>query len=324
MPRTLSAAHHSYPLKAPFRISRGVKTAADVVVVEARQDDVIGRGEAVPYARYGESIDSVLAQIAAAAEAFEQGADAPLPPGAARNALDCALWDLRARLSGTSVGDLTGRPLPDEIITAVTVGLDTPDEMAKAARAVATAPLIKIKLDAERPAECLSAVAKAAPDAQLIVDPNESWSFAVLQELQPLIGKLNVVLVEQPLPADADSELEGYVPAKPICADEAAHTSADLEALRGRYQAVNIKLDKAGGLTEALAMLKKARKLEFQVMCGCMVASSLAIVPALHIAAAGDIADLDGPWWLAHDLPGGVRIENGRLGRPSRGFWGEP
>ncbi len=324
MPRRLSAAHRSYPLKAPFRISRGVKTAADVVVAEAEQDGVTGRGEAVPYARYGESIETVLAQIAQAAAAFEAGEAAPLPPGAARNAVDCALWDLRARLSGTSVAELTGRPMPAETVTAVTISLDTPDAMARAAEAVADCPLIKVKLDAEAPAERLSAVAAAAPDTRLIVDPNESWTFAILDGLQPLLAELNVALVEQPLPADADAELEGYAPARPICADEAAHVAADLARLTGRYQAVNIKLDKAGGLTEALTMLDEARAQGFAVMCGCMVASSLAIVPALHLAGASDFADLDGPWWLAEDLPGGVRIENGCLARPSRGFWGEP
>lgn len=329
MLRSLTAAHQSYRLKAPFRISRGVKTAAEVVVVEAVEGDVTGRGESVPYARYGETVDSVLAQIASVAAAFERGATPAevtplLPPGAARNAVDCALWDLSARLTGVSVGEMTGRPLPDEIVTAVTVSLDEPDAMAAAAQAVAAAPLIKVKLDADRPAERLLAVARAAPGARLIVDPNESWSFAILDGLQLLMGELNVALIEQPLSADADDELEGYTPARPICADEAAHTAADLERLRGRYQAVNIKLDKAGGLTEALAMLDAARALGFQVMTGCMVASSLGIVPALHIAAASDFADLDGPWWLAQDLSGGVRIENGRLHRPAPGFWGEP
>ncbi len=318
MLRSLNAARQSLRLKAPFRISRGVKTAAEVVVAELSQDGVTGRGEAVPYARYGETVESVLDQLAGASDPSE------LPPGAARNALDCALWDLRARLEGRSVGDLTGRPMPDEIVTAVTISLDQPEVMAEAARAVASAPLIKIKLGAEGSAERLRAVAEAAPDAAFIVDPNEGWTFAVLDSLQPLIAELNVVLVEQPLAADADGELEGYRPAKPICADESAHTAADLEALRGRYQAVNIKLDKTGGLTEALVMLDAAKSLGFQVMTGCMVASSLAIVPALHIAARSDFADLDGPWWLAQDRPGGVCIEGGRLRRPAPGFWGEP
>lgn len=328
MLRSLNAAHQSQRLKAPFRISRGVKTAAEVVVVEATQDGVTGRGESVPYPRYGESVGSVLAQVAAAGEAFQDGLELEriatlLPAGAARNAVDCALWDLRAKLTGRSVGEMTGRPLPDEIVTAVTISLDQPEAMRQAALAVSSAPLIKVKLGSEGSAERLRAVADAAPDAALIVDPNEGWSFAVLDALQPLIAELNVVLIEQPLPADADHDLEGYAPAKPICADESAHTSKDLAALKGRYQAINIKLDKAGGLTEALVMLERARALGFQVMTGCMVSSSLGIVPALHVAAASDFADLDGPWWLAQDRPGGVCIEGGRLRRPAPGFWGE-
>ena len=309
-----TARHESLPLTAPFRISRGVKTAAEVVVVEAEQDGVIGRGEAVPYARYGETVESVLAQVRAGGE---------LPAGAARNAVDLALWDLKARLEGRSVAEMTGRPMPDKIVTAVTVSLDEPEAMYAAALAVADAPLIKVKVDAERVEERLRAVIAAAPNARLIVDPNEGWDFDLLDSLQPVLADLHIDLLEQPIPASDDAALEGYRPAIPICADEAVHVTADLEALRGRYQAVNIKLDKAGGLTEALAMLDAARAFGFSVMTGCMVASSLAIVPALHIAGASDFADLDGPWWIKHDRPGGVRIEGGRLYRPARGFWGE-
>ncbi|HYG26168.1 MAG TPA: N-acetyl-D-Glu racemase DgcA [Caulobacteraceae bacterium] len=328
MLRSLNAAHQSLRLRAPFRISRGVKTAAEVVVVEAVQDGLVGRGEAVPYARYGETVDSVLAEIASVAEGFERGLSheqlaGSLPAGAARNALDCALWDLKARLAGSSVAALTGRPPPEEIVTAVTISLDEPQAMGQAAAAASAAPLIKVKLSAEAPAERLRAVAAAAPNAALIVDPNEGWTFQILDGLQPLLAELNVVLIEQPLPADEDGALEGYRPARPICADESAHTSADLEALRGRYQAVNIKLDKTGGLTEALAMLDAARGLGFKVMAGCMVCSSLGIAPALHIAGACDFADLDGPWWLAEDRAGGVTVNEGRLRRPARGFWGD-
>jgi L-alanine-DL-glutamate epimerase-like enolase superfamily enzyme len=313
MPR-FTARHESLPLTAPFRISRGVKTAAEVVVVEAEQDGIVGRGEAVPYARYGETVESVLAQVRA-------GGD--LPAGAARNAVDLALWDLRARLEGRSVAEITGRPLPGEIVTAVTISLDEPEAMHAAALAVADAPLIKVKVNGERVEERIRAVVAAAPNARLIVDPNEGWDFELLDSLQPVLADLNIDLLEQPIPASDDARLEGYRPAIPICADEAAHVAADLGALSGRYQAVNIKLDKSGGLTEALVMLEGARALGFQVMTGCMVASSLAIVPALHIAGASDFADLDGPWWIKDDRPGGVRIEQGRLYRPMKGFWGE-
>ena len=314
----------SHPLKAPFRISRGVKTAAEVVEVRAEADGCVGRGESVPYARYGETVGSVMAQLAAAIAAPDvEAACAALPPGAARNALDLALWDLRARRAGVSVAAATGLAVPTGLVTAVTVSLDTPDAMGAAARAVAEAPLIKIKLSAEDPASRLRAVAAAAPDARFIVDPNEGWTFDILEGLKPLLADLPIALVEQPLPADADQMLEGWDPPFTVCADESVHVGGDLAALRGRYQAVNLKLDKTGGLTEATAMLKAARALGFQVMTGCMVASSLGVAPALHLGGASDFADLDGPWWLATDHPGGLRVDRGRITPPAPGFWGD-
>jgi L-alanine-DL-glutamate epimerase-like enolase superfamily enzyme len=328
MQRTVSIAHVSHRLKAPFRISRGVKTAAEVVVVEIVEGELIGRGESVPYARYDETVDSVLAQLQPAAQALREGARphealALLTPGAARNALDCALWDLRAKREGLSVEALTALRVPDSLVTAVTVSLDSPEAMGVAAQAVASAPLIKVKLSAEDPAARLLAVARAAPDARLIVDPNEGWDFAMLDGLKPVLSDLNIALVEQPLPAGQDQALEGYDPPYPICADESVHTAQDLAALRGRYRAVNLKLDKAGGLTEALLMLEEARNHGFTLMVGCMVASSLAIAPALHLASSCAFADLDGPWWLAQDHPGGCRVADGRLTAPKPGFWGD-
>jgi L-alanine-DL-glutamate epimerase-like enolase superfamily enzyme len=328
MRRAVSIVPVSHRLKAPFRISRGVKTAAEVVVAQVDEDGLTGRGESVPYARYGETVDSVLAQLRPAVETWRDGATphetlALLPAGAARNALDCALWDLRAKREGLSVEALTALPVPDSLVTAVTVSLDAPEAMAAAARAVASAPLIKVKLSAQEPAARLLAVAKAAPDARLIVDPNEGWDFAILDGLKPLLSDLNIALVEQPLPAGEDGALEGYDPPYPICADESVHVAADLAALRGRYRAVNLKLDKAGGLSEALLMLEEARNHGFILMVGCMVASSLAIAPALHLAGSCAFADLDGPWWLAEDHPGGARVADGRLSRPRPGFWGD-
>jgi L-alanine-DL-glutamate epimerase-like enolase superfamily enzyme len=328
MQRTVSIAHVSHRLKAPFRISRGVKTAAEVVVVEVVEGELIGRGESVPYARYDETVDSVVAQLQPAAQALREGARphdalALLTPGAARNALDCALWDLRAKREGLSVEALTALRVPDSLVTAVTVSLDSPEAMGAAARAVASAPLIKVKLSAEDPAARLLAVARAAPDARLIVDPNEGWDFATLDGLKPVLSDLNIALVEQPLPAGQDQALEGYDPPYPICADESVHTAQDLAALRGRYRAVNLKLDKAGGLTETLLMLEEARNHGFTLMVGCMVASSLAIAPALHLAGSCAFADLDGPWWLAQDHPGGCRVADGRLTAPKPGFWGD-
>jgi L-alanine-DL-glutamate epimerase-like enolase superfamily enzyme len=327
---TARAVHH--PLKAPFRISRGVKTAAEVVVVEARAGGHVGRGESVPYGRYDETVAGVLAQLQPAMAMLERAGEgnidhgaalALLPPGAARNALDCALWDLRARLTGVSVAEATGLPVPTSLVTAVTVSLDTPEAMAAAALAVAAAPLIKIKLGAEDPAARLRAVAAAAPDARLIVDPNEGWTFEILHGLRSLLADLPIALVEQPLPADADQALEGYDPPYMICADESVHVGGDLAALRGRYQAVNLKLDKTGGLSEAVRMLEQARGLGFQLMTGCMVASSLGIAPALHLAGSCQFADLDGPWWLAVDHPGGLRVEGGVITPPKPGFWGD-
>lgn len=320
----VSARPVSHPLKAPFRISRGVKTAAEVVEVTAAADGHVGRGESVPYARYGETVDSVLAQLAPALSAADpEAACAALPPGAARNALDLALWDLRARRTGVSVAAATGLPIPQDLVTAVTVSLDAPEAMEAAARAVADAPLIKIKLSAEDPAARLRAVAAAATKSRFIVDPNEGWTFEILRDLKPLLADLPIALVEQPLPAGEDQALEGWDPPFTVCADESVHVGGDLAALRGRYRAVNLKLDKTGGLTEALALLKAARTLGFQVMTGCMVASSLGVAPALHLGGASDFADLDGPWWLAVDHPGGLRVERGRITPPKPGFWGD-
>ena len=320
----VSARPVSHPLKAPFRISRGVKTAAEVVEVRAEADGHVGRGESVPYGRYGETLDSVMAQLAPALASDDpDAACAALPPGAARNALDLALWDLRAKRTGVSVAVTTGLPVPASLVTAVTVSLDTPEAMARAASAVADAPLIKIKLSSEDPAARLRAVAAAAPDSRFIVDPNEGWTFEILDGLEPLLADLPIALVEQPLPADADHALEGWDPPFTVCADESVHVGGDLAALRGRYQAVNLKLDKTGGLTEAVTMLKSARALGFQVMTGCMVASSLGVAPALCLGGASDFADLDGPWWLATDHPGGLRVERGRITPPKPGFWGD-
>jgi L-alanine-DL-glutamate epimerase-like enolase superfamily enzyme len=278
----------------------------------------------VPYGRYGETVDSVLAQLVPVlASGDVDAAYRTLSPGAARNALDLALWDLRAKRTGVSVAAATGLPVPAALVTAVTVSLDTPEAMGEAAHAVADAPLIKVKLSAEDPAARLRAVAAAAPKSRFIVDPNEGWTFAILKDLKPLLADLPIALVEQPLPADADHDLDGWDPPFTVCADESVHVGGDLAALRGRYQAVNLKLDKTGGLTEAVSMLRAARGLGFQLMTGCMVASSLGVAPALHLAGACDFADLDGPWWLAVDHPGGLRVERGRITPPKPGFWGD-
>nr|WP_205854163.1 N-acetyl-D-Glu racemase DgcA [Phenylobacterium kunshanense] len=317
------------PLRAPFRISRGVKTHAEVVLAELGDGSFTGLGECVPYARYGETPASVSAQLEAAAMRLAAGEPArvvaaSMPAGAARNALDCALWDLEARRDGRSVAESLGRHLPQTLTTAVTISLAEPEAMRDAAAAAADAPLLKVKLDADRPAERLLAVAEAAPDARLIVDPNESWTLAVLQAMAGPISRLRVAVVEQPLPAGEDAVLAGLTYPAPICADESVHTAADVEQAARRYQMVNVKLDKAGGLTEALAMADRARALGLGVMAGCMVSSSLAIAPALFVGGVADLVDLDGPWWLREDRPGGCRLQGGMLLSPQPGFWGEP
>ena len=325
--RRLEARHDRFALNAPFRISRGVKTEANVVTVSVAADDAVGRGEGVPYARYGETVESALAAIEAVRGAVEEGADRDalqslLPPGAARNAVDCALWDLDARRSGRDVATHIGNPAPGNIVTAMTIGIDTPEAMARAAMAVANVPLLKVKVDADHLEARLRAVRAVVPEARLIVDPNESWDRVVLEAMQDVLVELRVDLLEQPVSADDDAWLEGFVSRVPICADEAIHTAADLDIVSRRYGYVNVKLDKTGGLTGALELAAEARTRGLGLMTGCMISSSLSIAPAMHIAALSDFADLDGPLWLLEDRAGGVTGAGGVLAPPSPGFWG--
>lgn len=322
-----TARSERWPLARPFRISRGVRTETTVVVVEARVGDVVGRGESVPYARYDETPESVLEQLTVLSrhtpsEVMRDRLPTLLPAGAARNAVDCALWDLEARMAGKSVSQLLGQTLPASYTTAVTLSIDTPDRMAEAARAVASSPVIKVKVDANQPRAILEAVSKAVPEARLIIDPNESWNIELLRDLQPFLAGLRVAFVEQPLPAAQDAALETLQPLVPLCADESVHTSADLEQVARRYQVVNIKLDKTGGLTEALRLRAAARARKLKVMVGCMICTSLSIAPALQIAADADYLDLDGPWWLAKDREHGVHVDQGRLTASSPFLWG--
>jgi L-alanine-DL-glutamate epimerase-like enolase superfamily enzyme len=327
MLRALSIRHDSFPLVAPFRISRGAKYAADVVTVALHQAGRIGRGEAVPYGRYGESVASVVDEIELlrgelAAGMGRDELQVRLPPGAARNALDAALWDLESQLSSVPVWVQLARPPRTTLVSALTVGIDTPEQMGAAASRIADAGLIKIKVNADDPAGQIEAVRRAAPAAQLIVDPNESWNIDILRDMQPVLERMRVELLEQPLPADADDALLGFSSRIPICADEACHVTSDLPRLRDRYQAVNIKLDKTGGLTEAWRLLRAARADGFKIMVGCMVCSSLGITPALEIAREAEFVDLDGPLWLQNDYPDGVSMREYRLLPPSPRFWG--
>jgi L-alanine-DL-glutamate epimerase-like enolase superfamily enzyme len=327
MPRTLHAQHHRFALTKPFRIARGVRTAADVITVTVTEAGVEGRGEGVPYPRYGESVETALAEIEGVRAAIESGVgrealQSLLRPGAARNAVDCALWDLEARRSGRDVASVLDMPAPGPLVSAITIVIDTPEAMAEAAASLARAPLLKVKVDADDPAARIRAVRSAAPRAALIVDPNESWDQNLVESMQPILVEAGIALLEQPVPAAADEWLEGFAPAVPICADESVHVVADLETVARRYQAVNVKLDKAGGLTAALDLAHSARARGLGLMTGCMVSSSLSIAPALHVAALSDFVDLDGPLWLREDRQGGVREEDGLLFPPVPGFWG--
>ena len=327
MLRKLSITHQSCPLATPFRISRGVKTVADVVVVEIEEGNARGRGESVPYSRYGESIDSVMEQLQHITYALAGGITRAqlqyaLPPGAARNAADCALWDLEAELSGRSVADQLGAGPVPSLITALTVGIDTPQAMRAAAERLQDAPLIKVKLDATDPEAQLRAVRSGAPAARLIADPNESWNLDILQHMQSVLVETAVELIEQPLPAAKDTALEGFRSAVPLCADEACHVAQDIPELVRKYAAVNIKLDKTGGLTGGLLLLERAQAAGLTIMCGCMVATSLSIAPAFHIARHAQFVDLDGPLWLQEDRPYGVRLEHGRLLPGDSRLWG--
>lgn len=325
--RELTIRHDSFALVAPFRIARGVKHAAEVVTIKLRQAGKTGRGESVPYARYGESVESVMQQIQGLRHQLVSGMgrdelQARLPPGAARNALDNALWDLESQLSEIPVAVQLARPARLPVTSAITVSLDTPENMHKAAAQIADASLIKIKVDADDPAARIEAVRRGAPAARLIIDPNESWTIDILRAMQPMLERLHVALLEQPLPADADEALLDFSSHVPVCADEACHTTADIPRLRGRYQAVNIKLDKTGGLTEAWRLLHAARAEGFRIMVGCMMCSSLGIAPALELARDAEFIDLDGPLWLQNDYSEGVILRHGKLMPPAPEFWG--
>jgi len=325
--RQLTAAAEAFPLARPFRISRGVKTLAEVVTVTIAEDGFVGRGEGVPYPRYGESVGSALAAIAAVQSAINAGADrvelqALMPAGAARNAVDCALWDLEAKRSGCSVAAMLGTAAGPNMPTAMTIGIDTPTAMAAAARDLRAVPLLKVKVNRDDVEARLRAVRDVATGPRLIVDPNESWTIADVERLMPLLVDLRVDLLEQPCPVDDDDGLVGLSPPVPVAADEAMHTRGDLDRLQGRYQVVNLKLDKTGGLTEALALADAAQARGFGLMMGCMISTSLSIAPAWHIAARSAFTDLDGPLWLARDRDGGFVGDGGTLRPVEPGFWG--
>ena len=315
-------------LQRAFTISRGSKTEAVVVVAELERDGHRGRGEAVPYLRYGETPEGVVATIEAMGAALRGGLDrfglqAAMPSGAARNALDCALWDLQAKQAGRPAHDLAALPAPKPVVTAYTVSLDTPEAMADAAARAASRPLLKVKLggggdDTER----IAAVRRAAPKAELIVDANEGWSEDTLERNLAACAQAGVTLIEQPLPEGRDAALARIKRPIPVCADESAHNRASLDAITGKYDAINVKLDKAGGLTEALALVAEAERRGFDIMVGCMVATSLAMAPAMLVAQRARVVDLDGPLLLAEDRPHGLRYEDSIVHAAEPALWG--
>ncbi len=328
--RRLKVSVESFPIAGTFTISRGSRTEAHVAVAAIEEGVSSGRGECVPYARYGETVDGVAEQIEALADAISLRATRQdlltfLPPGAARNALDCALWDLEAKLAGERVWTLAGLPEPRGVITAYTLSLDTPEAMEAAARKAATRPLLKVKLGAAGDPERIGAVRRGAPQSRLIADANEGWDESSLEANFAACRAAGVELIEQPLPAGKDGALANLGAARrgiPVCADESLHTAADLSSVSQLYQAVNIKLDKAGGLTAALALLAEARRHGLAVMAGCMVGTSLAMAPALLIAAGADFADLDGPLLLARDRDPGLVYKGSEIQPYGPELWG--
>ncbi|MEK1891457.1 MAG: N-acetyl-D-Glu racemase DgcA [Phyllobacterium sp.] len=323
----VSIAVERWPIAGTFTISRGSKTEAAVVVCTLADGTFTGRGECVPYARYGESLESVCAEIEALRSALVNGAtrdDLPalIGAGAARNAVDCALWDIEAKRSGKSVVELAGLSPLRDLTTAVTVSFGDVETMAASLRSFAGRPLIKVKVGGENNAERIAAIAAAAPSSRIILDANEGWTEANIIENMLAAAKAGVVLIEQPLPAGKDAKLAEIPHPVPICADESAHGTDDLPSLIGRYDSINIKLDKTGGLTEALRMQQRARALGFGVMVGCMVGTSLAMAPAMLVAQDADFVDLDGPLILKQDREPGLVFNGSQVSPPSRDLWG--
>jgi L-Ala-D/L-Glu epimerase len=326
-PLKLAGRIERWPIAGSFRISRGAKTEAVVVVAEISQGGHSGRGECVPYARYGETPEATLGTILAMQDGLRNGMDrealqVAMAAGAARNALDCALLDLEAKARGQRVWELLGRPAPRMCTTAFTISLASPQSMAAATAKAAHRPLLKIKLGGDGDGERIVAVRKEAPESELIVDANEAWTPENLEQHLAECAQAGVTLVEQPLPAGRDSALARIRRPLAVCADESVHDLASLQGLRERYDAVNIKLDKAGGLTEALAMADAAQALGFEIMVGCMVATSLSMAPAMLVAQQARFVDLDGPLLLAGDRDRGLRYDASTVYPPDAALWG--
>ena len=322
----IEARAEIWPLKEPFRISRGSRTEAQVIIVTVRNGAHTGRGECVPIARYDQTTDSVLAQIESikAEKSLDRYVlQKLLPAGAARNGFDCALWDLEAKVSGKRVWELANVPIVPEVETSFTISLDMPEKMATAAKAAASSPILKLKLGGDSSDLArVEAVREATPTARLLIDANESWCPEHYCKIVPTLNNLRVELIEQPFPADSDEVLETLDHPIPVCADESCHTTRDLPRLANRYEVINVKLDKTGGLTEALLLCQRARASGFKLLIGCMVCTSLGIAPARLLVSAADYVDLDGSLLIARDRDHGLAYVSGRIGMPSRELWG--
>lgn len=324
----VSARKQFVDLKEPFRVSFGILTGLDTVQASIERDGVVGRGECCPMSIYDQTPESTLAEIAEIAPAIERGEvdramlQSALPAKAARNALDCAFWDLEAKLSGRSVWNLTGLDRPATIMSDVTIGILTPEETYRAAASLDAPAMIKLKLGGEQDLDCLRAARAALPDTPLFVDVNAGWTLSQLNERAPALAEAGVLMIEQPLPPTDDALLDGYCRAVPLCADESCHDRSDLPRLRGRFDTLNIKLDKTGGLTEALALAEAGRAQGFGLMVGCMLATGLAMAPAYMIASLCDVVDLDAPLIVKHAAHAGLRHDGRQLHAFDASLWG--
>lgn len=324
--RELTVRTERWPIAGTFTISRGSRTEAVVVVCEIREGAAIGRAECVPYPRYGESVDGVAADIEAMADGLDNGLDregllTAMKAGAARNAVDCALWDLEAKLAGKRAWELAGLPAPKPLTTVYTISLSSPEEMAEQAKTCGR-PHLKIKLGGDGDADRLAAIRAAVPNATLVIDANEGWTPANLEANLAVCERFRIALVEQPLPASDDEALRHIRRPIPICADESVHDRASLAKLAGKYDAINVKLDKTGGLTEAFLLVAEAEKLGLKIMTGCMLGTSLSMAPATLIAQKAFLVDLDGPLLLREDRPEGLRYDGATVYPSTPSLWG--
>ena len=328
MPYSFNIHIEAWPLAGAFRISRGTRKVSDVLMVEVNDGNYVGRGECFPYARYGEDIDSVQKQLNSVRSEIEHGLDRQallnvLAPGAARNAVDCALWDLEAKRAGVRVWDLADLPAPEPVTTVYTLGVDEPAIMGERARENSDRPRLKLKMTGDgADLERVRNIHKNAPNARLVVDANEGWSIEQYLEYAPQFKELGVEMIEQPLPSTDDEQLRGVDRSIPVCADESCHDRATLPALVGKYDMINIKLDKTGGLTEALNLRDAAMKQGLSIMVGCMIGTSLAMAPGILVAQAATIVDLDGPLLLAEDRNPGLSFTGSIIHPPEPRLWG--